>query len=432
MLPKKAKPASSSNLRRRTLFVCFVFLAAQSAAAPQDGRARSPENDNQGERRIISIGDIHGAYDPFVAILIRAGLIDQQQQWTGGKTVFVQTGDYTDRGSQVRKVLDLLMALEPRIKSGGGEFVPLLGNHEVLNIIGDLRYVTKDIAAAFADGQSDARRQDAWSDYERLAAARVKAGRSAAVYQQTRDAWMEAHPPGWLEYREALSARGKYGRWMRTKPVAAEIDGTIFMHAGISPDHPATVSDVNTRAREEMARYETYLQRLVDAKLALRFFTLPEVLDVSAAELQAASAVIEAAKAKGEAPDLSGFDVALLREAQEITRMNQWSLLAGEGPLWFRGYANWAEDDTTTPKVNALLDKLGVKRIVVAHTPQKEGRIVSRFHGRVFVTDTGMLASVYQGRPSALQIRGAEVSAIYEDGVVPLSPSSAPQRMLVR
>jgi hypothetical protein len=236
---------------------------------------------------------------------------------------------------------------------------------------------------------------------------------------------MAAHPPGWLEYREAFSARGKYGRWLRGKSIAASVDGTIFMHAGINPDQPATVEEVNTRARAEMARYESYLQRLVDRKMALRSFTLPEVLAVSSGELEAAAAVMEDAKVRNVAPDLSAFDVPLLREALEITKMGDWTLLAGEGPLWFRGYANWPEDAMTLAKVTAFLDKAGVRRIAVGHTPTMDGRIAARFGGRVFIMDTGMLTPVYKGRPSALEIKGQVVNAIYEDGVVPLPATSA-------
>ena len=148
----------------------------------------------------------------------------------------------------MRQVLDLLMALEPRARAGGGQVTTLLGNHEVLNIIGDMRYVTPEICRAFVDGQSEVRREDAWREFQALAAARAKVRATLpGVYRQTREEWMAAHPPGWLEYREALSARGKYGRWLRTKSIAASIDGTIFMHAGINPDQPATVEEVNTR-----------------------------------------------------------------------------------------------------------------------------------------------------------------------------------------
>lgn len=407
--------------------VCWLTaLAAALVLSGDAGRA-------QPGTRIVAIGDIHGAYEEFVRILTRTGLIDAQQRWAGGRTTLVQTGDYTDRGAGVRQVFDLLMALEDGARRGQGETVILLGNHEVMNIIGDTRDVTPEIVGFFADGKSESRREQAWKQYDELVAARAKVRPTLPpAYRQTREAWMAAHPPGWLEYREALGPRGKYGRWLRTKPIAAAIDGTIFMHAGISPDRPATVDEVNQKARQEMAAYETYLSHLVEAKLALPFFTLNEVIEVSASELEAAGRVMEAAKAKGEAPDLSGFNVPVLREAIEILKIGEWSLLAAEGPLWFRGYATWPEDDTSRAKVTAFFTKFNIKRFVIGHTPARDGRITPRFGGRVIPIDTGMLVSYFKGRPSALEIRGEQLSAIYEDGTFPLSASTTPPRAAAR
>jgi hypothetical protein len=401
--------------------VRLVLLSAALVAAAHGTSAQ------QSPQRIVAIADIHGAYAPFVSILTKAGLIDAQQKWTGGRTTLVQTGDYTDRGTGVRQVLDLLMALENNARRGGGQATVLLGNHEVMNIVGDVRDVTPEIYQTFADGQSDAKRENAWKQYESMVQARSKVRTTLPkAYQHTRESWMTAHPPGFLEYRDALGPRGKYGRWLRGKQVAASIGGTIFMHAGISPDQPMTVDMVNSRTREEMARYEKYLQVLVERKMALPYFTFQEVLDVSASELQAAGVVLEAAKAKGEQPDLSNFDVAILREAVDIIKIDQWTIFAAEGPLWFRGYATWPDEETSRAKVDALLAKLGVQRFAVGHTPQRDGRIAARFQGRVFVMDTGMLAEVYKGRPAALELRGSAVSAIYEDAVVPLTAASVP------
>ena len=57
-------------------------------------------------RRIVAIGDIHGAIDEFKGIMQAAGLLDASQRWIGGNATFVQTGDYTDRGAGVRAVMD--------------------------------------------------------------------------------------------------------------------------------------------------------------------------------------------------------------------------------------------------------------------------------------------------------------------------------------
>ena len=64
----------------------------------------------------------------------------------------------------------------------------------------------------FADEKSDARQQDDWEDYSKLAAAKKKGDVIPAVYQQTRDAWMAAHPAGYLEYRAALGPKGQVRR----------------------------------------------------------------------------------------------------------------------------------------------------------------------------------------------------------------------------
>ena len=73
---------------------------------------------------LVAIGDVHGDFDDFVAILQHIGLIDKQNHWTGGKTTFVQVGDLLDRGPKPREVMDLMMALEKEAAAGrrpGGE-----------------------------------------------------------------------------------------------------------------------------------------------------------------------------------------------------------------------------------------------------------------------------------------------------------------------
>ena len=60
------------------------------------------------QERVVAVGDIHGGYDAFVAILREAQLLDRRDRWIGGRAVLVQTGDVLDRGADSRKALDLL------------------------------------------------------------------------------------------------------------------------------------------------------------------------------------------------------------------------------------------------------------------------------------------------------------------------------------
>ncbi len=135
----------------------------------------------QGPNRIIAIGDIHGSLDGFTAILKKTGLIDGQHKWTGGRTQLLQTGDYTDRGDGTRAVMDLLMALERQAKDAGGRVVVLLGNHEVMNLIGETRDVTREIFATFADANSEKKRQQAWENYAKTRRAEDTEGRAGPV-----------------------------------------------------------------------------------------------------------------------------------------------------------------------------------------------------------------------------------------------------------
>ena len=115
--------------------------------------------------RIVSMADIHGNYDSATALLRQTGLIDDEARWVGGRARFIQTGDYTDRGPEVRRVMDLLMTLEKQAPKAGGRVIVLIGNHEIMNIIGELVDVTHADYAGFADSRSEDRRRDAYKDF---------------------------------------------------------------------------------------------------------------------------------------------------------------------------------------------------------------------------------------------------------------------------
>lgn len=378
----------------------------------------------QGAPRVIAIGDIHGAINEFKAILKTTGLLGTDGRWSGGHTQLIQTGDYVDRGDGTRAVLDLLMALEPQATSAGGRALALLGNHEVMNLIGDTRDVTRDIFATFTDGQSELRRQTAWAQYAAIGAARLAKGEKVpVVYGHTREAWLTTHPPGFVEYREAFSPRGKYGAWLREKDMVTRYGGSIFMHAGLAPGTaPAKLGELNDRVRSEVRRLDQFVDRLVEERLALPFFTLQEILQVASSMITDANTLIAAAKAAGKEPDRSKLNAPVLIDAQEIMKLDGWTVVAGEGALWYRGLATVPDDPTGGPFL-PLLQRYGAVRFVTGHTPTQSRRITVRFGGRAILIDTGML-SYYKGRASALQLEGDALTAIYADGPVPLAVSN--------
>ncbi len=165
----------------RKLKVAVALVLACLAVGLPAAQAPAP--------RVLAVGDIHGALDAFVEILQQARLLDANRKWVGGTATLVQTGDYTDRGAGVRAVMDLLMELEPQAAAARGRVITLLGNHEVMNLIGELRDVTPAIFATFADAQSEARRERAYREYVALAEARAKARPVVpAVYAVAREA----------------------------------------------------------------------------------------------------------------------------------------------------------------------------------------------------------------------------------------------------
>jgi hypothetical protein len=316
--------------------VLIVLLVARPLAA-----ADRSSCEFNGVSRIVAIGDVHGAYDRFVEILKVAGLIDADTHWIGGTAHLVQLGDVLDRGDDSRKALDLLRQLEREAQSAGGRVHALLGNHEAMRMIGDLRFVTNGEYAAFGRADSESVRMRY-----------LESPMSSADRDQ-----VEKLPLGFLEMRLAFGRDGDYGRWLRQHLATVMINGFVFVHGGISPAFATTSCDaINDRLRK----------------------------------------------------DLTGD--------MDKTRAAPLASLAGraDGPLWYRGLAQ--EPDAFAPQVEDILVKLRARAIVIAHTVTTPGQLTTRFGGRVIQVDTGMNpAYVSDGRASALDIRGDEVSAIYVD-----------------
>ena len=197
-----------------------------------------------GVARVIAVGDIHGDYDELVAVLRSAGLIGQNANWAGGNTHLVQTGDILDRGGHSRQVMDLLMKLQQQAPAAGGYVHVLLGNHEAMNIYGDLRYVSPGDFASFATPDSAKLRDQEFDNFQKAA------GGSSSL---TRDEWNRQHPLGYFEQRAAMSKDGVYGRWLRSLNTAIRINDTLFDHSGISAKYASmSIDEINRRVREEL------------------------------------------------------------------------------------------------------------------------------------------------------------------------------------
>ncbi len=136
------------------------------------------------------------------------------------------------------------------------------------------------------------------------------------------------------------------------------------------------------------------------------YFTLQETLNTAGAELKRIAAALDERRPVGD-----HVTRELVETLQSAVQIGKTSLLTEDGPLWFRGFATWPDSDGD--KITALLERFGGRRFVTGHTPMV-GNIMPRFDNRVFLIDTGMLSSRFKGgRPSALEITGDTVTAIY-------------------
>ena len=107
-------------------------------------RREDPNAVFTGAERIVAVGDVHGGLRRVLpGAAQRRASSTRRRTGPAGRRYLVQTGDVLDRGPDSRKVMDLLMKLQTQAAKKGGRVIALLGNHEVMNLVGDLRYVLR-------------------------------------------------------------------------------------------------------------------------------------------------------------------------------------------------------------------------------------------------------------------------------------------------
>lgn len=173
----------------------------------------------QGVDSLYVVGDVHGQYDRLDSLLRNAGLVDGDGHWSGGRKHLVLLGDLMDRGPDVRRLLWFVYRLQEEAARAGGRVHPLLGNHEVMVLAGDLRYVAPK---------------------EQLMAR------------------LQGVPYGKMYDPEA----SVLGRWITSWPVALRVNGVLLAHGGIGPayrDWSVTALNDSARSwiREPLFRYWT-------------------------------------------------------------------------------------------------------------------------------------------------------------------------------
>lgn len=143
-------------------------------------------------KKILVIGDVHGEYLKLVEVLKNFGLIDSRGNWVWGMNQLVFLGDFMDRGSMVTETLWFIKKIQHQAQLAGGAVHLILGNHEIMNLNGDHRYLNYKY---------------------RLICEKLG-----------------------IDYYELFSNDMDLGRWLRSLNTALLINDNLFVHGGFSPE----------------------------------------------------------------------------------------------------------------------------------------------------------------------------------------------------
>ena len=359
-----------------------------------------------GVERIVAVSDIHGAYEPLVATLRNAGVLDADLGWAGGTAHLVIVGDILDRGPDSRDAMDLLMRLETEAEAAGGMVHVLIGNHEAMNLVGDLRYVAKEEFAAFSDEETEEERARWLAEYAQ------EKGAGDDISEELRAEFDERFPAGFFAHRREFEADGKYGAWLLSQPVVVVVNATAFVHGGLSPMIADIGLDgVNGTLAGELEQYVENMEILQAAGVLSpmdNFYAHPRIVQNYMPSVEA--------------------DAELLEALNETKRLAESDVHAPDGPLWYRGNVaccRLVEEE----RLESALDAIGAERVVIGHTPTQGRRILERFDGDIIEVDTGMLSERYGGSGNALVIEGERLTVVNEESAEVTTPQPHPRQV---
>jgi len=170
---------------------------------------------HQGDFRVAALSDFHGQYDLMMTLLTNNKVIDKQGDWNFGNGHFVITGDVFDRGDKVTEILWFLYHLERQAEQAGGKVHLLLGNHEVMVLNGDLRY----------------------------------------LHPKYIDVAKKLERP----FEQLFAKNTVLGDWLRSKSVLVKVNDMLFAHGGFHPSlakEKRTLAEINQVFKDNLVKDE--------------------------------------------------------------------------------------------------------------------------------------------------------------------------------
>jgi hypothetical protein len=169
----------------------------------------------QGDYKVAAASDFHGQYDLMQTLLINNHIIDSAGDWSFGNGHFVITGDVFDRGDKVTEILWFLYELEKQAELAGGKLHLLLGNHEVMVLNGDLRYL------------------------------HPKYVETSILLEKP--------------FEELYGKSTVLGEWLRSKSVLVKVNNMLFAHGGFHPSlakEKRSLTEINKTFKTNLVKAE--------------------------------------------------------------------------------------------------------------------------------------------------------------------------------
>eukprot|EP00281_Chroomonas_sp_CCMP1168_P035970 CAMPEP_0206242846 /NCGR_PEP_ID=MMETSP0047_2-20121206/17276_1 /ASSEMBLY_ACC=CAM_ASM_000192 /TAXON_ID=195065 /ORGANISM="Chroomonas mesostigmatica_cf, Strain CCMP1168" /LENGTH=531 /DNA_ID=CAMNT_0053667895 /DNA_START=77 /DNA_END=1672 /DNA_ORIENTATION=+ len=254
--------------------------------------------------RIVAVGDVHGDVEALRGCLKIAKLIDDDDNWIGGKTHFVQIGDILDRGDEEKDCIDVLLGLQEQAREAGGNVTVLLGNHEIMNVELDFRYVTPGA-------------WDMWGEQPTgTMLMRMKERLKMMGYPEYMRSRINAFKPG-----------GHIAKQLATMQVAVQIGDTVLVHGGLRRKHVEygidKLNGVTSRWLSDGAGLADKPDIIdeTDSPVWARLYSVPSPTKDSKEELQSVLETLNAQRMiVGHTPQLRGINSAVTEDGYEVWR----------------------------------------------------------------------------------------------------------------
>ncbi|CAO1627654.1 unnamed protein product [Sympodiomycopsis kandeliae] len=279
--------------------------------------------------RIVAVADLHGDYQHALNVFRMAGLIsstDDELKWTGANSTLVSTGDIVDRGDDTILLYKMFSSLRSQAKQSGGQVLNCLGNHEIMNVLGDWRYVTRGDMDTFGNAlqRKLAMSSDGWIGKEWLQ--HYRTSHTVQLFP--------------LELVQQLQSKKS-----NPLPLHYSSPRANFVHGGIHPEW-ANLDDIVSTGHSLLSKALTYAS---DPSNDLLRGHLP--------------------------PDTTPHEAQIWSE---------------NGPFWYRGYATEPSDHKICHLAKQATRSLGVDWLIMGHTPHFDGFIHRCEPPTIHLIDTGI------------------------------------------